>query len=95
MLNDRERQMLNDLELQLLLEDPVLVRQFRSAGKPADTEESGSSTAGSDEEPPQWYDLVITMMLGVAAPFVAFVALPGAPGAMVGITLLGAVAWAR
>lgn len=46
--------------------------------------------------PPQWYDLIVTTMLGVAAPFVAFVAFPGAPGAFVGIGLVAvAVAWAR
>ena len=96
MLNDREQQTLNDLEHQLLLEDPILVQQFRNVGAREVAPRGGPPAIATHKRTPQWHGLVVTIMLGVSAPFVAFVALRGVFGAVVGIALtVAAVVWAR
>jgi hypothetical protein len=94
MLNDREQQTLNDLEHQLLIEDPVLVQQFKNiAPREIMTRTPGR---GKDGRPSQSERHLPTMLLVVSALFMAFSALRGSTGAVIGVALLvAAVAWSR
>ncbi len=95
MLSDREQQTLNDLEHQLLLEDPVLVQRFRNVGS-RDGAETGRPAKAKDKKSRHWHRLIVPLVLGVSALVVAFVALRGVSGAVVGVALgVAAVVWAR
>lgn len=96
MLNDRDQQTLNGLEDQLLLEDPVLVQQFRNIGPPKVAEKSRPPAKRPNKSSPHWDHQIVTMLLVVTALFMAFVAFRGVLGAAVGVTLIAAaVAWSR